>query len=394
MGERNLDFDTVINRKGTKCLKHDFAKQRGIPEDNLSMWVADMDFKVSSYVEDALVAQATHAVYGYTDIDADYFEVVKNWVKNHYGWDVKPEWHHKSPGVVFGISTAVRAYTEKGDAVLIQQPVYYPFAGVIRDNKRKMVVNNLVYDGEGHYTIDYEDFENKIVDNDVKLFILCNPHNPVGKVWGEEELKKLGDICKKHGVIVFADEIHADFVWKGSHHSFVTVDESFGEFSVVATSPSKTFNIAGLQVSNLFIPNKELHSKFKEAFDSTGYCELNAAGIVAAEAAYRHGEEWYQAMKKYVRANIDYIGEFVAERLPGVRFIDPEGTYLVWLDFNELGLSRKELDEFIIHKAGLWLDSGWIFGAAGDGFQRINAACPRQTVTECLERIEKALRES
>lgn len=393
MAERNLNFDSIINRRGTKCLKYDFAKQRGLPEDVLPLWVADMDFKTSSYVEDALIEQAKHAIYGYTEVDDEYFESVYQWVNGHFGWDVKRSWFHKTPGVVFAIANAVRAVTKEGDAILIQQPVYYPFSGVINDNERKLVSSDLVNDGTGFYTIDFEDFENKIIENNVKLFLLCNPHNPVGRVWTKEELIKIGDICVKHGVIVFSDEIHADFVWNGKHEVFANLDPAYAQISITATSPSKTFNIAGLQVSNIFIPNREIYKKFRKAYDASGYSQLNAAGIIAAQAAYNYGEEWYEAVSKYIKANIDFAEEYIKDNLPKVVFKRPEGTYLIWLDFGNYGLSDKEIDNTIIYKAGLWLDGGSIFGDVGMGFQRINVACPREVLTEALDRIKNAFSE-
>lgn len=392
MAERNLDFDNIIDRYGTKSLKYDFKKERGIPEDALSLWVADMDFRISSYIEDALIRQVQHGIYGYTEIDDEYFEVSAKWVRNHFGWDVKKEWLHKSPGVVFAIATAVRAYTEPGDAVIINQPVYYPFSEVIKDNGRKLVSSNLVRDESGRYGIDFADFEKKIIEENVKLYILCSPHNPVGRVWNQEELKLLGEICKKHKVTVFSDEIHADFIWGKEFTTFAKAGEDFGEFAITALSPSKTFNIAGLQVANLFIPNKSLHRKFRHEYNASGYSQLNAAGIIAGQAAYENGEEWLDAAKKYIESNIDFAVGYVKARMPGVKLDKPEGTYLIWLDFKGLGIEDRELDRLIIHEAKLWLDGGSIFGPVGAGFQRINAACPRSILKEALERIETALR--
>ena len=249
MSERNLDFDAVIDRRGTKCLKYDFAVQRDRPAGVLPLWVADMDFKVSSYIEDSLVRQARHAIYGYTESDTAYFEAVQQWLAAHHGWQVQPDWLQKTPGVVFAIAVAVKACTQPGDAVLIQQPVYYPFSEVIVDNGRRLVSSDLVLDeAAGHYGIDFADFERKIVENHVKLFLLCSPHNPVGRVWSREELLQVGRICQRHGVTVFSDEIHADFVWQGKHQVFTEVDPAFAAFTITATAPSKTFNIAGLQV--------------------------------------------------------------------------------------------------------------------------------------------------
>ena len=392
MSERNLDFNTVPNREGTRCLKYDFKKERGLPEDVLPLWVADMDFKVSSYIEDAIKEQALHGIYGYTEVDDEFVGAVQNWVLKHYHRETKKEWFHKSPSVVFSIAMAVQAYTEAGEAVLINQPVYYPFSGVIRDNGRRVVSSDLVNRGDGYYTIDFEDFEKKIEAEKPKLYILCSPHNPVGRVWDKEELNRIGEICKKHGVTVFADEIHADFVWGKEFTTFANAGEGFDDFSVTAVSPSKSFNIAGLQVSGVFIPNFELYKKFHYAYDASGYSQLNAAGIAAGEAAYLHGEEWLSAAKKAIEDNLDFAVSFIETRLPEVRVRKPEGTYLLWLDFRMYGFTDKELNDLIIHKAKLWLDSGAIFGRAGAGYQRINVACPRATLEEALIRIEKALR--
>ncbi len=390
MAEKNLDFDRVIDRKNTYCLKYDFAKQRKMPEDVLPLWVADMDFKVSSYIQEAIWNQTEHGIFGYSEVKEEYFEVLKQWMKNHYDWEVERRWLIKTPGIVFALAMAVKAFTKEGDGVLIQQPVYYPFSEVIEDNGRKIVSNTLQQDESGRYGIDFEDFEEKIVKEKIKLFFLCNPHNPVGRVWTKEEMERLGDICYKHHVIVVSDEIHADFVFKGKHHVFASLKEEYKEISIVATSPSKTFNMAGLQVSNIFIANPELKSKFRKQVDAAGYSQLNIMGLVAAKAAYEHGEEWYQAMHQYVSENIGYTRKFIEERIPDIKLVETEGTYLLWLDFRKLNLSENELEELIITKAKLWLDSGRIFGDAGKGFQRINVACPRKTLTEALEKLEKA----
>lgn len=392
MAEKNLDFDTIVDRKNTFSLKYDFAKKRHMPEDLLPLWVADMDFKVSSYIQEALLKQTEHGIFGYSEVQEEYFEVVERWMLRHYGWQVEPKWLVKTPGIVFALAMAVKAFTEAGDGVLIQQPVYYPFSEVIVDNERKVVSNTLVQEESGKYKMDFDDLEEKIVKEKIKLFFLCNPHNPVGRVWTVEELTRLGDICYKHKVIVVSDEIHADFVFNGKHHVFANLKEEYKEISIVATSPSKTFNIAGLQLSNIFIPNPELKSRFKKQINAAGYSQLNVMGLVAAKAAYEHGDEWYGAMHKYVSENIAYTKQFLEEKLPGIKLVENEGTYLLWLDFRELNLSEKALEDLIIDKAKLWLDSGRIFGTAGKGFQRINVACQRKTLTEALTRLERAVK--
>lgn len=391
MAERNLDFDREIVRRGTGCIKYDCALEFGKPEDVLPLWVADMDFATSSYVQDAMRERVEHGIFGYTEEVPGYFESVRDWMLRHHDFAVEKSWLVKTPGVVFALAMAIQAYTQPGDAVLIQQPVYYPFEGVIRDNGRRMVTNTLYLGEDNRYHIDFEDFEKKIIGQQVKLFLFCSPHNPVSRVWEEEELVRLGDLCVQHQVIVVSDEIHADFAFRGKHRVFATLKQEYAERSIICTSPSKTFNLAGLNLSNIFIPNEELRRRFRARMDAVGVSELNVMGQVACEAAYRQGEEWYQAMMRYVADNIALIGQYVEENLPGVRLVSHEGTYLVWLDFRKLGLDEEELEQRIVHEAKLWLDGGGMFGAGGAGFQRINAACPRKLLREALERIRSAL---
>lgn len=391
MPERNLNFDEIINRRGTDCLKYDFAVRRGMPEDVLPLWVADMDFKTTSYVEDAVIERTKHGIFGYSESGEEYFKEVAGWMRRHHNWEIRPEWLIKTPGVVFALAMAVKAFTEKGDSVLIQQPVYYPFSEVITDNGREVVSNDLVLTEDGTYKIDFADFEQKIIANGIKLFLLCSPHNPVGRVWTKEELEKIGDICVMHGVTVVSDEIHNDFIWEGTHTVFAGIKKEFADISVTCTSPSKTFNLASMLISNIFIPNQILRRKFRKEMDRAGISQLSVLGLVATEAAYAHGDEWYAAMKNYVRDNIAFARAYVEENLPGVRMIDTQGTYLIWLDFRQTGLTVEQLDHKIIYEAGLWLDSGKIFGKTGEGFERINVACPRAVLQEALDRIRGIL---
>lgn len=391
MPERNLNFDEIVNRKGTDCLKYDFAVRRGMPEDVLPLWVADMDFKTTSYVEDAVIERTKHGIFGYTESKEEYFQSVAGWMRRYHNWEIRPEWLIKTPGVVFALAMAVKAFTEKGDSVLIQQPVYYPFSEVIRDNGRVVVSNDLYLGEDNRYHIDLADFEKKIVEHHVKLFLLCSPHNPTGRVFTKEELTAMGDLCVKHGVKIISDEIHNDFVFRGEHTVFAAVKKEYEEISVICTSPSKTFNLASMLISNIFIPNRELRKCFQHEVDAAGISQLSALGLAATKAAYEQGDEWYGQMMSYVGENIRYVKEYVKENLPGVTVIDGEGTYLVWLDFRGTGLNPEELDHRIIYEAKLWLDSGKIFGHTGAGFQRINVAAPRAILTECLERIRKTL---
>lgn len=390
MAERNLDFNTIINRKNTNSLKYDFAAERGRPKDVLPLWVADMDFRISSYIQDALLSQVEHGIYGYSEAKDGYFEAVHDWFLKHHNWEVQRSWLVKTPGVVMAIAMAIKAFTKEGEGVLIQQPVYYPFMEVVRANNRKLVNNPLIFDGS-KYKIDFKDLEEKIKAEHVRLMVLCSPHNPVGRVWTKEELERLGDICEQYHVIVVSDEIHADFVYQGKHWVFPTVKKSFADFSIVCTAPSKTFNIAGLQVSNIWISNPALRRQFCKQLDAVGYSQLNGAGLVACEAAYRNGEAWYEAMIAYVKDNIAYTRTFLEEHIPEVQMIEPEGTYMVWLDFRGLNLTECELEELILQKAGLWLDSGSIFGEEGRNFQRINVACPRKTLETALIHLENAI---
>ncbi len=387
----NFDFDKPIDRTGTDSLKHDFFTERAMPCDTLPMWVADMDFAVPPAVIQALTTRCEHGVFGYTDAKEDYYRVLQHWFSRRYSWDIQPAWVVKTPGVVYAICTAVRAFTLPGDAVLIQQPVYYPFASAVKNNNRKLIVSTLRYDN-GSYQMDFADLEDKIIQNNVRLFILCNPHNPVGRVWTKEELTRIGEICIRHNVLVLSDEIHADFIHAGhSHTVFASITPAFADNTVTCTSPSKTFNLAGLQISNILISNESLRRRFKQEIRRTGYDEPNIMGIVACKAAYEHGEEWLDALLVYLADNVALVRDFVRDRLPKISLVEPEGTYLVWLDFSRLGLSDDALNELIIHKAKLWLDAGTMFGAGGSGFQRINLACPRSVVQEALLRIEKAV---
>ena len=393
MSERNLDFDAVIDRRGTKCLKYDFAVQRGRPAGVLPLWVADMDFKVSSYIEDALVRQAQHAIYGYTESGTAYFEAVQQWLAAHHGWQVQPDWLQKTPGVVFAIAVAVKACTQPGDAVLIQQPVYYPFSEVIVDNGRRLISSDLVLDeAAGHYGIDFADFERKIVENHVKLFLLCSPHNPVGRVWTEDELKRIAVICAKNDVIVFSDEIHADLVFEGSHHPMGAAAEGTGLKCVCAYAAGKTFNLASLNTAAVVIPNPEVRELFRKQLGRNGLnVPPGAFGAVGSEAAYLYGEPYLEELLVYLRGNIDYAFDFIQEKLPGVKMRKPEGTYLAWIDFRGLGLSCEETDRFVLEKAKVVFDPGWWFGKEGSCFMRMNLACPRSMLEEGLERLQRAL---
>ncbi|MGN0447103.1 MAG: MalY/PatB family protein [Acutalibacteraceae bacterium] len=387
------NFDEVIDRRNTDSLKYDFAKEKGLPEDVLPLWVADMDFKAPPCVIEAMQKAVDKGIFGYSDTRDDYYEVVASWFKRRFNFTYKKQWLVKTPGVVFALAAAVRAFTEKGDAVIIQPPVYYPFYNVVRNNRRKIIENPLIYK-DGKYTIDFEDFEEKIIKNNVKLFILCSPHNPVGRVWKKDELRRLGEICLRHNVIIVADEIHCDFVYgENKHHIFIDAVPEMINRAVICTATSKTFNIAGTQLSNIWIASDELRERFMGALDEAGYTVPSNLGVLCTKAAYSGGEEWFNECIKYIEENFRYLDAFLKENIPQIKLVKPEGTYLAWLDCSGLGLTAKELNDLIINKAKLWLDAGDIFGAIAEQFQRIVLACPRATLEECLRRLKKAVYE-
>ncbi|MBR5438259.1 MAG: pyridoxal phosphate-dependent aminotransferase [Clostridia bacterium] len=387
------DFDKIIDRRNTNSLKHDFAVENGLPEDVMPMWVADMDFKAPECVLEALQNSVDHGIFGYSNLKDDYYQAVAGWFTRHFAWTPEKEWLVQTPGVVYALAMAVRAFTEKGEGVIIQPPVYYPFYNVIRNNQREIIESPLVY-ADGKYTIDFGDFEKKIVDNGVKLFILCSPHNPICRVWTKQELQKLGAICKKHNVIIVADEIHCDFTYEGHDHNiFYEAVPEMADRTIICTAPSKTFNIAGLQCSNIWIKSEELRQRYNEEIAASGYTVPNTLGVVACKAAYEKGDDWYEECWAYIKDNLAYVREFVKENLPGVKLVEPEGTYFAWLDCSGLGLTAEELNNLIIHKAGLWLDAGDIFGKIAEQFQRVVLACPRATVEKAMNQLKNAVEE-
>lgn len=386
-----VDFDTVPNRRGTNCFKYDFAREMGMPEDVLPLWVADMDFPTAPAVLERLHALAEHGIFGYTGVKDAYFSAVHNWYAQRFSWETQRSWLVTTPGVVFAIAIAIRAFTQKGDAILIQQPVYYPFADKVTENDRQLVVNPLVLKN-GRYEMDFADMERKIVDNRVKMLLLCSPHNPVGRVWTKEELLRVGEICQKHGVLVVSDEIHADFTYAGhTHRVFASVKSEFADFTITCTAPSKTFNLAGLQNSNIFIPNRQLRHAYKKELSACGCGGTNCMGMAACQAAYEAGADWLEQLKQYLAGNLAYIRQFLREKLPDIALIEPEGTYLVWLDLRKLGLTEQQQRQLIVQDAKLWLDTGTLFGQGGEGFERINIACPRTTIEQAMQRLEHAV---
>ena len=378
------DFDTVVPRRGTNSYKWDTPEQEGV----LPMWVADMDFRAAPCIVEALRRRVSHGVFGYTRVPAAYYDAVTDWFARRHGWRIDPHWILYTTGVVPALSAVIKALTVPGDRVIVQTPAYNCFYSSIRNNGCELLANRLRYEG-GAYTIDFDDLETKASDPKAKLLLLCNPHNPVGRVWTLEELQKIGRICKEYGVKVVSDEIHMDFALPDHLHiPFLKACPDMAENTVLCTAPSKTFNLAGLQTSNIFIPGEAARKAFLEELDRFHYSGVNRLGAIACQAAYEGGQEWLTECKAYLLENLDYVREFLEEKLPGVKLIEPEGTYFAWLDFSAWGLNETELDDFLIQEAKVWLNSGSRFHAPL--YQRVVLACPRATLKEAMERMAKA----
>ena len=384
------DFDTPIDRTHTWSIKHDFKKENGKADDILPLWVADMDFRSPDSVVEALKKAVDHGIFGYSRADESYFDAVAAWYQKRHHLTLQPEWMTCTPGIVFALSIAVRAFSQEGDAVLIQPPVYHPFSRAILRNKRTLVENPLVLK-DGHYEMDLEDLEQKVLDEHVKLMILCNPHNPVGRVWTREELTALADICLRHHVYVISDEIHGDFVWRGHEQTpYASISEEACLHSMMCTAPSKTFNLAGMATSNLFIPDPEMRRKFRSELLDVGQENMNRLGLFACRAAYEGGGEWLDQLIGYLAGNLALVRDFCKNRVPQIQLVEPEGTYLAWLDCRELGMTDDELMAFFSDEAKVWLDPGTHSGEQGSGFMRFNLGSSRSVIARALDQIEAA----
>ena len=382
-----FDFDAVVNRKNTNAIKYDLAKKRGKPEDAVSLWIADMDFPTAPCIQKAVAEKAAHGIWGYSRPDNRYYDALKKWYKERHNFEVQNEWVVNTPGVCFALATAVKAFTNEGESVLIQKPVYYPFFNIINSLQRKVVNSSLILKNN-HYEIDFDDFERKIVQENVKMFILCSPHNPGGRVWTKQELQKISEICLAHNVLVVSDEIHSDITFGSNVHTvYGSLSEQALKNSIICTAPSKSFNLAGLQFSNIFIADEKLRKAFSEELEKTGYDEPSVFGIVAATAAYSEGADWFDSVKSYIWENILFAKNYIEENASQIKVLVPEGTYLLWLDFSETGLSDSEINDRVLNKAKVWLDSGSMFGKEGEKFQRINCATPRIILEDALKRI-------
>jgi len=380
-----------INREGTNSVKWDMMKKVYGRDDLLPMWVADMDFLAPTEIRQSLQERINHGIFGYTFPPETLYESAKNWIKKCYQWEVSADSFLLSNGVVPSISMAIQALTEVGDPILIQSPVYTPFYDMIRHNDR-IVVKNPLIENNGYYTIDFDDFEQKLKQG-VKLLILCNPHNPVGRVWKKEELIRIGELCEKYEVLILSDEIHADIVYSPHVHTpIASLNKTLEELTITCYAPSKTFNVAGLQASLMVIPNKNIRQKIELVQKKQGFFTLNLFGLLGMEAAYTHGEKWLEQLLNYLKKNITTSLQYINEHLPHIHINEPEGTYLLWLDCRSLNVSDKQLQHLLLEKGKLALEPGKKYGDEGEGFVRMNIGCHETTLLEGLTRLKLALK--
>lgn len=389
------NFDEIIDRSKTnsrKCNPELYKDTYNGKTDLLPLWVADMDFRVAPPILRSMSNIIEHGILGYSVAEDDYYNSIIEWNKKRKDCNIEREWITFSNGVVPALNYIIQTFTKEGDSILIQTPVYNPFRVSTENNGRKIVENQLI-DSNGYYTVDYEDFERKIVENNVKIFILCNPHNPVGRVWKKEELEKMGDICLKHNVLVVADEIHSDLIFKEYKHcSFLTLKDELKNNCIVCSAPSKTFNLAGLQTSFIFIANPDLRAKYQETMTKIRLEAPNIFGIAAVTAGYTKCEEWLDELIQYLDGNRNYIEEYLKENIPEIKYVKPEGTYLAWLDFSEFLKSGDSLENIFEERAKVAIDYGNWFGTAGEKYIRLNFASPRSILKEALDRIKKAVK--
>lgn len=386
----NVNFDEAIKRKNTSCSKYDGMTASFGTNDLLPLWIADMDFPVPEEVTQAVKKRAEHPVYGYNIFPDGYYEAFLAWVEKHHGWTVEKDWVCHTPGVLTALSTAILTFTEKGDNVLIQPPVYFPFSSTIEALGRTVLNNQLLYEN-GRFSMDFADLEEKA--KKARLFVFCSPHNPSGRVWTREELARVEEICRKNDLLVFSDEIHSDIVYAPHKHTvFAQLSPWSEQHSIIAMAPSKTFNIAGLQMSHITIPNESLRSRFQYLLRyGLHVANGNSCGIPAAQAAYEHGEDWYQALLAYLQQNLDYLDRALAEQVPQVRLVRPESTYIPLLDMSALNMSNDEMKDFVIGKVGAALNAGSTFGPGGERFMRINVATQRANLEEFVARLKRAV---
>jgi len=383
------NFDEIINRKNTDCVKYDMREEIFGKSDVIPMWVADMDFRSPDFVMAALKERLTHEILGYSIRSEGFYTAAVNWLNKRHGWQVKHEWLSVSPGVVPALALCVLAYTNPGEKIIIQPPVYTPFFEVVESNGRQLLCNPLKNINNRYY-FDFEDLEQKI-DAHTKMLILSHPHNPAGRVWTKQELLQLSNICIKNNIIILSDEIHSDLIFnKYQHIPLASLSETIAQHTITAIAPSKTFNLAGLHTSVLIISNKDLLSAYKAMLNKLHIGSDNLFGNIALEAAYKNGEAWLEQLLDYLQGNVDFVKDFLKRYLPDIKLVEPEGTYLLWLDFRKWKMDQKQLNDFLINKACVGFSDGMIYGKEGEGFQRMNIACPRSVIEKALSQVREA----
>lgn len=388
-------FDYALDRRNTRSMKWDGCNAKfGVDPtvEMVPMWIADMDFRAPQEVVEALKQRVECQAYGYTTKPDSFYDAIINWVDRHYHWKVQKDWIVFTPGVIPGYTIVIQSFTQPGDGIIVQTPVYYPFMDGVKNNGRKLVFNPLKEEN-GHWTMDFEDLEAKVKDPTNKLLILSNPHNPVGRAWTKEELEKLGNLCADHGVLLISDEIHADLMMGGhTHQAVCALSEKIRQNTITHYAPSKTFNLAGLQTAYAIIPNDEMREKYVKGLNANRIFNMNWFGSAALEAAYNHCDGYVTALCDYVTANIDYMDKFLKEKLPMLKMEKAEATYMVWVDFRGTGMTAEEIEHFIAHKAHIGTDMGSWFGPGGAGYLRFNLACPRALLEKALNQLEAAFK--
>ena len=387
---KQYNFDEVIERKGTNCIKYDALKERYGDDSLLPLWVADMDFKTPDFIINAIKKRCEHEVFGYTFGSDSYYESIINWVKYKHNWTIRREWISYIPGIVKGIAFVLQCFTKPGDKVIIQPPVYHPFR-IVPESMGREVVNNPLKLTDGEYEMDFEQLES-VLDEKCKVLILCNPHNPAGIVWKKETLIKLAAICAKHNILVISDEIHAEMAYpQFIHHPFATVSEEAAHCSITFMAPSKTFNIAGIVTSYAIVPDDTLRKQFYGFLEAGEFNDGTIFAYTATEAAYTYGAEWLQQMRIYITENVRFVDEYLKTNIPEIRVYQPQASFLIWLDCKALQLTQEELIDLFQHKAGLLLNEGSMFGPGGEGYMRLNIGCSRSTIEKALNILKKAV---
>jgi len=384
------DFDTIIPRRGTNSYKWDTPEEENV----LPMWVADMDFRTAPTIVEALQRRVAHGIFGYTKVPETYYDAVVRWFENRHRWRIDPRWIIYTSGVVPALSAIIKALTVPGDKVIVQTPAYNCFYSSIRNDGCELSANNLIY-RDGRYSIDFDDLEAKVADPKAKILLLCNPHNPVGRVWTPEELRHIGDICLRNGVFVVADEIHCELTYEGDDYTpFASLSKRFQQNSVTCVSPSKAFNLAGLQIANIIAADDDVRRRIDRAININEVCDVNPFGVIATIASYNEGGEWLDALRKYLRRNYEYLCHFFEQRLPQYPVLPLEGTYLVWIDCRALGIGSDAMTLRLQEEQKLMINSGTMYGPGGEGFIRLNIACPRTLLVEGLERMARVLEQN